>query len=175
MRLQSTSSRWLAGVAAVVVVLIVASVVVALVNRQRQSDLFPEDTPEGTVQRYLQAMEKEDTRGAYDYLGSDLRQYCTYQHFRDNTQYFETRDMRVSLEKTEPLDGTVEVRVRVTQVYFSPPFNSSESTYSVNFTLEKEGDLWRFSRLPWPLGWCPGLDRTSEPKPPPEVLPLEAQ
>lgn len=163
--------------ALVVLVLVALSVVVALVNRQREATLLPEDTPEGTVQRYLRAIQEDDSQEAYGYLSSELQEHCTLRHFRDSTQWLERDDMRVILEDTEPLDGTVEVEVRITQFHVSPPFGSRESSYSARYTLERDNEVWRFTGLPWPLGWCPGLEERSKPgvlpapEPPRSVVP----
>lgn len=168
--LQSPSSRWLAGIALVVLVVVVLSVVLALVNRQGAS-LLAEDTPEGVVQRYLLAIEEDDSKRAYGYLSSELQEHCTYQYFWDSTRTLEVRDMRITLEGTEPLDGEVAVRVRVTQLDLSPSFDRGEFSYSRLYTLGKEEASWRFSEPPWPLGWCPGLERKSVP---PTPTPAEA-
>ncbi len=156
---QSASSRWLIGVALAVLVLVIVSVVVALVNRQRDVDLFPADTPEGGVQRYLLALEDGEYRTAYNYLNASLQERCSYQHFVDSTRFFQGEDRRISLEDKESLNGQVRVRVRITEFDFSPPFNTSEYSFSVDFILEQTGAEWRFTEPPWPMGWCPGLDR----------------
>jgi len=166
--LQSPSSRWLAGIALVVLVAVVLSVVLALVNRRGVS-LLAEDTPEGVVQRYLLAIEEDDSKRAYSYLSSELQEYCTYRHFLDSMRVRERRDMRISLEGTEALDGDVEVRVKVTETRLLEPFGFREYTYPARYVLEREGDAWRFSEPPWPLGWCPGLERKPGAVPSPEA------
>ena len=159
MKIQSSSSRWLVGIGLAVLALIVLSVVVALLNRQGEATLLPEDTPEGTVQRYLWAIQENDDRTAYSYLSSELQEKCTYEHFRDSTRWLEGDDMRVTLEGTEPLNGKTEVRVKVTQFHVDLPFGTSESSHSQSYTLEKENGAWRFVAPPWPMGWCPELEK----------------
>ncbi len=168
--LQSPSSRWLAGIALVVLVVVVLSVVLALVNRSGVS-LLPEDTPEGVVQRYLLALQEDDGKRAYGYLSSELQEYCTYRHFLDSTRVRERRDTRISLEATEALDGDVEVRVKATETRVSQPFGVSEYSYTMRYVLGREEAGWRFVEPPWPLGWCPGLERKSVP---PVPTPAEA-
>ena len=171
MKIQSSSSRWLIGLGLLVLALIVVSVVVATLNRNRQATLFPEDTPEGTVQRYLLAIDEDDGEAAYSYLSSELQEDCTYQHFRNSTQRYKAQDMRVTLEGTEPLNGRVEVRVEITQVHVNPPFGSSESSYPAYYILEQEDEGWRFAEPPWPMNYCPGLERGIKPERP---LPVPA-
>ena len=166
MRIPHTpSSRWLAGIALLVVALVVLSVVVALVNRRGVS-LLPEDTPEGVVQRYVLALQEGDGKRAYGYLSGELQEHCTYQYFWDSTRTLERRDTRISLESTEALDGDVEVWVKVTETRLSQPFGMREHSYTMQYVLEREKDAWRFSEPPWPLGWCPGLERKSVPSAP---------
>jgi hypothetical protein len=166
MRMQSASSRWLVGVAVVVTALVVVSVVAAVLGRSEVA-LLPEDTPEGTVQRFLQAMEEGDPRAAYSYLSADLQQRCTYQGFRDSTLRFDREDRRITLEGTEPLDGGVEVEVRITTYRVDPPFGARESSFTARYTLEKEGGAWRFTDPPWPQSWCPEPAEQSKPSPVP--------
>ena len=161
MKLQSTSSRWLAGIALVILAIIVVSVVVGLVNRPREADLLLEGTPEGTVQRYLLAVEQGESRRAYEYLGPALQERCDFQHFRDSTRRKDRRvpgraeDLRVTLEGTQPINGTVEVRVRITQFHVSAPFDFNEYSHVQHFTLEQLDGTWRFVEPPWPMSWCP--------------------
>jgi hypothetical protein len=163
--LQSNSSRWLLGVALVVLALVVLAVVVALVNRPGEATLLSEDTAEGTVQRYLLAIEEDDRQRAYGYLSSELQETCTYDTIRRSTDWFRPEEMLITLEGTEPLDGKVEVRVRITQFYISSPLrdaiplSAKESSYTERFTLEQAEGVWRFTEPPWPMRWCPaGLE-----------------
>ena len=163
MKLQSTSSRWLAGIALVILALIVVSVVVGLVNRPREATLLPEGTPEGTVQRYLLAVKQEESRRAYEYLGPALQERCEFQHFRNSTRRLDldrrvpgrAEDLRVTLEGTQPINGNVEVRVRITQFHVSAPFEFNEYSDTQLFTLEQLDGTWRFVEPPWPMYRCP--------------------
>ena len=174
MKLQSMSSRWLAGAALVILVIIVLSVVVALVNRPREADLLPASTPEGTVQRYLLAVEQEEGRGAYEYLAPALQERCDFQYFRNSTRGIRRRaggtaeDLRVTLEDTKAINGTVAVRVRINRFRVSAPFDFNEYSHVRTFTLEKVDDSWLFVEEPWPMYRCP------EAKKQPEVVLPEA-
>ena len=167
--LQTTSSRWLAGVALVTVILAAVGVTAAFLYRSVELPLLPEGTPEGTVHRFLLAIEQGDSRRAYDYLSSPLQETCSYQHFRDSNRWIEpggtrdTGDLRVTLEGTRSIDGAVEVRVRITRFHFSPPsplsppFDGGESSYNERFTLEMTDGEWLFIDPPWPMRWCPEI------------------
>lgn len=173
MKLQSTSSRWLAGVALVILVIIVVSVVVGLTKRPREATLLPEGTPEGTVQRYLLAVEQEESRRAYEYLGPALQERCEFQHFRDSTRRINRRgggtaeDLRVTLEGTQAINGSVEVQVRITQFRVSAPFDVNEYSHVQHFTLEQLDGTWRFDEPPWPMSWCPEVPGRHKERPAP--------
>ncbi len=164
---QTTSSRWLAGVAVVIVIVGVIGITVAFLYRSGELPLLPEGTPEGTVHRFLSAIEQGEIRRAYDYLTPSLQETCGFQHFRDTIRWFEGRgdrnagDLRVLLEGTRPVDGAVEVRVRIIRFYFSPPsplappFDGGESSYGERFTLEMSDGQWLFLDPPWPMSRCP--------------------
>ena len=75
--MQTLSSRWLVGVAIVVVVLIVASVAVGLTVGRGTTKSFAESEPEGIVQRYILAIQDEDYPLAHSYLSERLQRFCT--------------------------------------------------------------------------------------------------
>ena len=143
----------------VVLSLIILSVTVALLNQEDEDILLAEDTPEGIVQRYLIAIEAGDLNLAYGYLGDELETYCTYSLFRDSISLFEGGDTRVHLESIYHLDGEVEVVVRITRLFVDPPFSSTESSYTARYTLGRDGEAWRFTAPPYPIDWCPGLEK----------------
>ncbi len=157
----SASTKWLAGVVVVVVGLIVVSVVVAAMGAGNEPVLLPETQPEGVVQRYLLAVDANETEKAYGYISPTLKGYCTVQHFRDSSQYIREQDMRISLSRTEVIDGVTFVDVRVTQTRVNAeiPFTPRESSSTQRFSLQPVDGVWRFIDPPWPMSWCPGLER----------------
>lgn len=162
-----------------IVIVAVIGIVVAFLYRSAEFPLLPEGTPEGTVHRFLSAIESGDTVRGYDYLSPSLKETCNFQHFRDSVRWFDARDgrnsgdLRVTLDEVRPINGAVEVRVRIIRFSFSspsplaPPFESGESSYGESFTLERFGDEWLFIDPPWPMSRCP----ESKEEPPP-VTPL---
>jgi hypothetical protein len=160
MKMRDPSSRWLAGVIFVILALMVISIAVRLLNRPDGSTLLSEDTPEGSVQRYLRAVDAGDLRTAHSYLSTELQESCTYLYLRDSTRWLESTDLGVALEDTVTLDGQVEVRVSITQYYGASPFDRGDYSHTQWFTLEEDGGIWRFTDPPWPTGGCLGLDRS---------------
>jgi len=168
------SSKWLAGIAAVVVVLIVASVAVALTVGRETPQSLPESEPEGVVQRYIQAVQDQDYRLAHSYLSERLKDFCTEEHLRVSSRWFAERsgEGRIALVGTDTLrDGRREVQVRITDVNISPPFGVNEYSHEERYLLTQANGQWRLDEPPWPVGWCPGLEERG-PKPP-RPVPLQ--
>ncbi|MBF8299422.1 MAG: hypothetical protein HW397_471 [Dehalococcoidia bacterium] len=164
------SNLWLVGVAALVVALVLASVLVAVARGGREIQDYPENTPDGVVQRYLKAVWEEEYQTAYGYLDDELKTYCSYQHFRDSSQWVRDQDMRVSLVGSDQVNGKVEVQVRVSQVHMGGSFTPNESSYTQRFILGPQGDasagIWRFAEPPWPMNYCPDWDMKNSPRKP---------
>ena len=160
--MKSASSRWLIGVGAVIAVLVVASVLVAVFGGSGKTATFPGDTPEGVVQRYLQALEDNDSQAAFDYLGAELQEGCTLLEFRNQTNWIADQDHRIVLEGTELLETQTLVMVRISQIRTDPPFSTSESSFRQGYTLEQQNGDWRFTEPPWPLSFCQDLTHEAE-------------
>ncbi len=161
--MNSWSTRWLAGTGAAIAVLVIASVLAAVLAGGGDAETFPEDSPEGVVQRYLQALQDDDFQTAYGYLGPALREGCTLEEFRYRTRWNSDEDHRVVLEGTEVLGGRTIVMVRVSQVRTDAPFAPSESSYQREYTLERQEGAWRFTEPAWPLNYCPPAEKIPEP------------
>lgn len=146
------SKLWLLGAAIFVAALVVAGVVVALVTTRGGVDLFPEDSPEGVVQRYLRALQDEEYRQAYDYLSGDLQRRCSLDEFVTSAFSTGTREHHMTLEDTQTLDDSALVTGRVTVFDPGVPFGPSEYSYDRTFHLKLEEGQWR---LTWPEWRCP--------------------
>ena len=155
MLLRASSGRLLVLITVAVATLAIASVVVTLVTGSSDPDPLAPDTPEGTVQRYLAALQERDITRAYDLLGDDLKEECSTADFRRSTRSFTDSDARVRLEGTRTLSDSTEVTVDVTHFYGSPPFEVRERTSTYLYVLEETDDGWRFVEEPWPYFSCP--------------------
>lgn len=127
------------------------------------ADTFPEDTPEGVVQRYLQALQDDDYQTAYGYLSAETQAACPPREFRNMTRQSADHDRRVLLEGTEVVGGQTLVTVRIARIRSEPPFPPSEYSFREEYALEREDGGWRFTGPAWPLGVC----RTPQPTPAP--------
>ena len=144
---------WLIGGAMVLVAVLVTSIVVAV---SRNPDPLPEGSPEGTVQRYLNAIKAEDFQLASSFLSEDLMAECPVDMLFGGRPHGEERleDSRITLERTVVADDTTFVTVRVTRLFGGGPFGTSESSFEARFTLRTEEGRWRFTDYPWPLYRC---------------------
>lgn len=164
------SNRWLIGTAVVVALLVAVSIGAAVTRGQRDVANYPANTPEGTVQRYLQAVWAKNYQEAYSPLSDDLKAYCKPEHLADTSSWTREQDMRVSLVGSQTIDGKVRVEVRISQVHMGEPFTPSESSYTQRFLLVSQGaagsEAWKFAEPPWPMSYCPGWEERFGPRKP---------
>ena len=139
---------WLIGGAALLAALLLASVVVALMERE---EVFPKGTPESAVQRYLIAAEEEDFKTAHSLLSAELRGECSVEQLAGTPfgRYRDLADSRVTLEDTIYLNGAAVVVVRVTRISGSGPFGTYESQHEQRYSISQEDGEWRFTEYPW--------------------------
>ena len=164
-RFQSASTMWLAGIIASAALLIIIAVVINLASDNRTPDLLPIDTPEGVVQRYLLALNEDDSTEAFGYISSSLST-CTLTQFVETTSYQRQQNFSASLGKTTTTEKATLVTVSITDRSSGDLFGQNNYSYNIIFTLRQEADGWRFSEPPWPMGWCP-----EEPKATDEATP----
>ena len=139
------AKMWLVVGVTLVVGLMAAAVAMALVTTLRGPHLLAADSPEGVVQRYLLAMEREDYPEAYSYLSSDLQARCSLYDFAGREYWPYTEEGQVTLEKTRRYDGSALVRATVTVFHADAPFGASEYSYNRSFQLTIEAGQWRLT------------------------------
>jgi len=145
-----SSSRWLLAFGATIgVLVIVAIVLVVTMAGEGGVPLLPEDTPEGTVQRYLLALEAEDYQKAYSYLSTNM----TYETWRRRIYRPEERPgVKVTLGKSAVRDNEATVDVVVDVFRPGGPFENPVRTQHGTFFLKKEGTSWKITS-PWDVWW----------------------
>jgi hypothetical protein len=135
-------------------VLVIVTVVLVLLTSSREDEpLLPEDTPEGTVQRFLLAVRDGDYLAADSYLSPTIDDKPGYDLRRNRVVGpGEEPGWRVTLGKSIVRDD--EATVDVTVSVFRPrgPFENSVSTHLVTFFLKKEGTSWSITS-PVNLWW----------------------
>ena len=152
-----SAKRLLLGIGITIVALVVIAVV--LVFTQKNVPLLPEDTPQGTVQRFLIAIQNKDYPQGYNYLQiteKDIK--VTY----DDWVRFDIPSMsstsqpawKATLGQTtiSGNNASVEVFVDTFRPNSNGPFGSSTYTQLILFQLTKVGNSWLITTRP-PLYW----------------------
>ena len=157
---RTTSSRWLAGAAVIVVLLVAFSVVAAVLNRDREPDLLPEGSPGRVVQDYILAVQRGEPAAAYELLSREVRERCGPGDISVGTRYSGRAEgsFSVRLVDTELEDDDAAVRIEIAEVEAPrgiPLFGGSAHFFDTTYRLVREQGEWRLNHPGWP-GWsCP--------------------
>ena len=140
-----TSSKFLLGFGIVIVLVVAVAVTLAVISGNEPVKLLPEDSAEGTVQRFLMAVKEQDYVKAYTFLSPQSENLKTrpyedwvrsMQSMRGNSSW------KASIVKStvRENDATVEVAVDV----FRPdgPLANPVNTNHIMFLLQKENGKW---------------------------------
>ena len=125
-----------------------ALVVVAVVSTFFKGPELDPGTPEGVVQRYLQAVVAGRAREARSYLSDRLQHECD-SWFPD---YLSREAYRIEWIETEVEGSEAEVEVLV--IDQSSGIFDSYYDFHTAFTLRSSGDGWRITDQEWPWYEC---------------------
>ena len=144
---------WLIGAGVVLGGLLIAAVAVALLEKE---DFLPEGTPEAAVQNFLLSLEGEDYDASYDFLSAELKQDCKIDDLFGANRISSDRLLNVviTMDDTTFVADTAFVTFRLTQTRGRWPFDSPNSSYTQQFSLQQEEGDWKFTKYPWPLFQC---------------------
>ena len=181
----NSSNRWLVGIGAALVALVAVTLVVVFAG-DRRATVFAAETPEGSVQRYLEALAEDHLTAAYDYLSPELKDACAPAQWRETARYSrpELTEGLVLLTDVRKVSNDSEMLVEVTFRRFAEPgllpLPPREQSYTQQFVLSASEDgVWRFVEQPWPNPWaCPPKrleSTTAEPAPVEPVQPVPAE
>ena len=152
-----SAKRLLLGIGIAIAALAVIAVV--LVFTQKNVALLPEDTPQGTVQRFLIAIQDKDYPKAYNYLQiteKDLKvSYDDWVRFDVPLMSSTSQPAwKATLGQTTIYgsNASVEVFVDTFRPNSNGPFGSSTYTQLILFQLTKTGNSWLINTRP-PLYW----------------------
>ena len=157
---RTTSSRWLAGAAVVVALLVVSSLVIAVLNRDREPDLLPAGSPERAVQDYILAAQREDAHAAYELLSEEARGWCGPEDLSLGSRYFRRPDETFSVRLVETEEDGDEAKVTIEVTWVEAPgdiplLGGSVSDYDPVYRLVRERGEWRLRHFGWPAWYCP--------------------
>ena len=149
-------NRLLLGIGVAIVALAAIAVALVLFTQNNVSLLSP-DTPEGTVQRFLIAVQDKDYRQAYSYLQiteKDVK--VPYAEWVRDVPIFisppSQTAWKATLGKTTVSGNNAGVEVLIDTFRPGGPFENSTYTQQVYFQLTKIGDSWLITTRP-PLYW----------------------
>jgi len=173
--------RFLWGILLGVIVLVV--VAFAIVMRQPEPGYVSDETPEGVVQNYLLAIQREDFERAWGYLSPTLEGYPASVEqlaldVREQPWQFggDGEDLAIRSVTPNPI-GTDVVLVDVKASSFSPegPLGGQQSDRDLQFRLRREAAGWRLAHGEgyWYYCWertkdCPARKDEALPAPPTE-------
>lgn len=142
-----SSSRWLLTFGVAIGILVIVTVVLVLTLPGGESvSLLPEDTPEGTVQRFFLALEAEDYLKAYSYLSSSVQEERPYERWsRPFVSGEERPGWKATLGKSVIKDNEATVDVVVDVFRPRGPFEDPVRSRHITFFLKKEGASWRIT------------------------------
>lgn len=132
---------------AVVGLLLLAGAAVALSLNRSEPDL-PAGSPEATVQSYLREVYAGDTEAALTHVDPDGG--CRVTDLEDG---YLPADSRVVLRETSTRGSTASVEVDVVRPE-SGPFAGTEWSDTQIFRLQRVGDAWLITGVPWPAYRC---------------------
>ena len=154
-----SSQRLLIGFAAGIIALVVITIILVFTLGQSKSPVLAENTPQGTVQRYLQAVQNKDFATAYGYLAPPLTPPDitkgppqTFDFYVNSAQGSSRNTWRASLGKISSSGDTASVEISVEVFAPNGPFGNAIHTNNITFFLKKSGAGWLIT-APLDLYW----------------------
>jgi hypothetical protein len=150
-----SSNRFLFGFGIGLAVLVLLTIVLVIFS-DRHVTTYPENTPEGVVQRFLQAVQTVDYQKAYSYTQvvengktltvQDLMPYVVTPPGNP------TGSWRATLGKITTTGNSSMVEVIVDRLQSQGPFANPVSTQTVLFNLTQINGTWYITQRP-PVYW----------------------
>ena len=139
-----SSNRLLLWFGAVIGALIALSIILVAVTARQPEKTLPENTPEGTVQRYLLAITNGDYQKAFAYLSQAPQARLNYDDWvrQLGNNRPSSSSWKASLGKTTVTGNQATVNIVVSVFTPSGPFSDPVRTNNVSFILQKSGDSW---------------------------------
>ena len=136
----NSSRQWLIIFTAVLSVLVITTASLVFLTKGYEVALLPENTPQGTVQRYLIAIQERDYQAAYNYLSFDPSQKpLTYDKWLNmgtgNPQRPNQTTWKATLGKTTQNGDYATVEVIIDTLRPDGPFVNPLNSQQVAFQL----------------------------------------
>lgn len=141
----NSSRRWLLIFTIVIGILVIATVSLVLLTKEKEVTLLPDNTPQGIVQRYLIAIQDEDYPKAYTYLHFEQSpKDITYNEWLSSVSNYpiSRSAWKATLGKTIQNGDNATVEVIIDTFRASGPFGDVVSSHQVSFQLSKFDGKW---------------------------------
>ena len=144
---------WLIGGGVVLVVLLVASVALALAGGETR---FDPSSPEHAVQQYVKALAREDFDAAEAMWSPDLRESCSIALFAVDARRSldNLSEARITLDEAKAVGETTIVSLRVIRTTGGGVFGPSEFENTYDFGVQRFDGDWRITGHTWPSDRC---------------------
>jgi len=143
-----SSRRWLIVFAVAIGILMISSLGLVLFSANKVS-LLPENTPQGTVQRYLMAIHDKDYPKAYTYYALDaattpgnVTNYDTWLAYVLPQLYFTQSVWKATLGTINESGSVATVDVIIDTMNSNGLFGNSSYSQTYTFSLVKTGNYW---------------------------------
>jgi hypothetical protein len=134
-------------------IVLVAIVLVIALSGQKPASLLPEDSPEGTVQRFFVALQNDDYVKAYSYITPPANDKIPFDSWRSS--YYRSPEKsvwKVTIGKAKVTGDQATVDVVVDVFRPQGPFSEPVNTNRMSFVLKKAGSGWTITS-PLDLWW----------------------
>jgi hypothetical protein len=133
----------------IVVAAISIVALIAVLAVKEDTPQLDANTPEGSVQKYLQSVTERDFDTALTYLADNTK--CKVEDF---DQAYIQDSIRISLSDSSIKGDSASVKISI-ENSSGDPF-SSGYTESQTFRLTKSDSGWKITGIPWPTYQCGG-------------------
>jgi hypothetical protein len=141
----NSSRRWLIIFTIVVSILVVATVSLVLLTNKGEVALLPVDTPQGTVQRFLVAIQEKNFQKAYSYLSiTPSGKPMTYSDWLLMIPAYQTSQSawKATLGKTTQNGDNAIVEVTIDTFRPGGPFENTTNSQQIAFQLTETNGSW---------------------------------
>jgi hypothetical protein len=154
------SSRVLLGFGIAIAVLVITTIILVFSLGQGNAPPLPEDTPQGTVQRYLRAVQEKNYVQAYTYIAPPVAATDNFKPSPPQAFDFWLQSAKNNANSTwkATLGNTIvtgnNASVEVIVEVFRPvgPFENPVHSNNITFFMTKEGPGWKITS-PTDLYW----------------------
>lgn len=144
--LGSPRNRSLAIVALLIVGFVLVATAIVLIAGATPVREYPADSPEGTIQRYIRALDERDLDGAYTLLSSAARNSFSKAQFSEQQYvygpYGDGSGRLVRIDRTEVTGDRATVTLTIEQ-FWGGGFGSDRTVIHRTIRLVREAGGWR--------------------------------